>query len=156
MDIEKVTYKDYSTCDPNFINGVEFLARGLIAQAAHCFELAYERVNYRDIHHNKYASFCGYARVLSGGDRGGLSLCREVARNERYDGDVFLNLAKSEWFFKGRKRTVAALKNGLLVDYMHPGLRELRRSLGTRKRSPIIFLPRAHTLNNALGKLFRK
>lgn len=156
MDIEKVTYKDYSLCDTNFINGVEFLSLGLISPAAHSFELAYEQVKYQDIHHNKYASFCGYTRVLSGGDRGGLALCREVARNELYDGDVFFNLAKSEWYFKGRKRTIAALRDGLKVDFMHPGLRELRESLGVRKKPPIMFLPRGHLLNSSLGKLLRK
>ena len=156
MDIEKVTYKDYSLCDPDFIEGIGLLAQGLTTQAAHCFELAYEKVTYHDIYHDKYASFCGYLRVLSRGDRGGLALCREVARSELYDGDVFFNLAKAEWFFKARKRTVGALRDGLEVDFMHPGLRELRDSLGARKRAPIVFLPRSHTLNNGLGKLFRK
>ena len=156
MDIKKVTYKDYSLCDPSFTEGIELLAQGLIAQAAHCFELAYEKVTYSDIYHDKYASFCGYLRVLSGGDRGGLSLCREVARSELYDGDVFYNLARAEWYFKARKQTVSALRDGLKVDFMHPGLRELRKSLGVRKRAPIIFLPRTHALNNGLGKLFRK
>jgi len=156
MNVEKVTYKDYSLCDLNFIKGVEFLAQGHIAQAAHYFALAHEQVTHQDIHYNRYASFCGYARVLNGGDRGGLSLCREVARRELYDGDVFFNLAKAEWYFKARKRTVGALKDGLRVDFMHPGLRELRNNLGVRKRAPIVFLPRAHALNNGLGKLFRK
>jgi len=156
MNIEKVTYKDYSLCDPNFIKGIELLAQGGITQAAHCFELAYEQVKYQDVHHNKYASFCGYARVLNGGDRGGLSLCREVARRELYDGDVFFNLAKAEWFFKARKRTIGALKEGLKIDFMHPGLRELRNNLGVRKKAPIMFLPREHAFNNGLGKLLRK
>jgi len=156
MNIEKVTYKDYSLCDPNFRQGIDLLVDGLIVQAAHCFELAYERVTYKDMHHNKYASFCGYARVLNGGDLGGLSLCREVARRELYDGDVFFNLAKAEWFFKARKRTINALREGLKVDFMHPGLRELRNALGVRKKAPIMFLPREHVLNNGLGKLLRK
>ncbi len=37
MNIEKVTYKDYSLCDPNFMQGIDLLVEGLIAQAAHCF-----------------------------------------------------------------------------------------------------------------------
>jgi len=156
MNIEKVTYKDYSLCDPNFMQGIDLLVEGLIAQAAHCFELAYEQVTYKNVHYNKYASFCGYTRVLNGGDRGGLSLCREVARRELYDGDVFFNLAKAEWFFKARKQTVSALREGLRVDFMHPGLRELRNALGVRKKAPIMFLPRKHVLNNGLGKLLRK
>ena len=48
MNIEKVTYKDYSLCDANFIQGIELLAQNLIAQAAHCIELAYEQAKYQD------------------------------------------------------------------------------------------------------------
>lgn len=155
MSVEKITYKDYSLCSPNFINGIEFLKRGMVVQASHCFELAYEQTSYSDIHYNKYASFCGYVRVLNG-DRGGLSICREVARNELYDGDVFYNLAKAEWCFKDRKRTVHALIQGMEVDYMHPGMREFRKDLGIRKKTAIGFLPRNHALNNKVGKLFRK
>lgn len=156
MNIKIATYKDYSQCEPNFINGMEFLARGLLGQAAHCFEMAYEKISYNDLHFTKYASFCGYLRVLSAGDRGGLSLCREVAAKELYDGDVFYNLAKSEWYFKNRKNTHIALYKGLKVDSTHPGLKELSAMIGVRKYKPIGFLPRRHMLNNALGKLMRK
>jgi len=155
MSIEKVTYKDYSQCSPNFINGIEFLKRGMMAQAAHCFEMAYEQVSYKDLHYNKYASFCGYLRVLNG-DRGGLSICREVARNELYDGDVFYNLARCEWHYKDRKRTVMVLNHGLEIDGGHPGLREFRQSLGVRRKTLIPLLPRNNVLSNKIGKLFRK
>jgi len=150
-----VTNKDYSLCNPNFINGIEFLKRGMVSQAGHCFEMAYEKISYNDINYNRYASFCGYTRVLNG-DRGGLSICREVACNELYDGDVFFNLAKSEWYFKDRKRTINTLQQGLEIDCMHPGMRDFSNELCMRKKSAIGFLPRNHALNNALGKLFRK
>lgn len=155
MSIESVTYKDYSLCSPNFINGIEFLKRGMISQARHSFEVAYEQTTYNDIHYNKYASFCGYARVIAG-DRGGLSICREVAKNELYDGDVFFNLAKSEWYFKDRKRTVDTLLQGMEIDKMHPGMRELCQQVCLRKKTAIGFLPRNNLINNKLGRLFRK
>lgn len=155
MSAEQVTYKDYSLCSPHFINGVEFLKRGMLVQAAHCFEMAYEQTSYSDTFYSKYASFCGYTRVLNG-DRGGLSICREVARNERKDGDVFYNLARLEWHFNDRKRTVSVLSEGLQVDAMHQGMCDLQQSLGVRKKKPIIFLPRNNPLNNRVGKLFRR
>ncbi len=155
MDIEYVTYQDYSQCSPNFINGVEFLKRGMLSQASHCFEMAYEQIPYSDLHYNKYASFCGYARVLNG-DRGGLSICREVARSEMYDGDVYYNLAKSEWHFRNRKKTVDSLELGLGVDDKHPGLVEFRQSLGIRRKVILAPLPRNNALINKIGKLFRK
>ncbi len=155
MSVESVTYSDYSLCDPNFINGVEFLKRDMILQAHHCFELAYEQVSYSDLHYNKYASFCGYTRVLSG-DRGGLMICREVIANELYDADIFYNLAKSEWVYKNRKRTVEALLKGLIVDSAHPGIKNLCKTMCLRKRAVIRFLPRDNVLNSFIGKLFRK
>ena len=151
----KIAYKDYSNCSPHFINGVEFLKRGMVSQASHCFEMAYEQVSYSDQYYTKYASFCGYARVLSG-DRGGLSICREVARNELHDGDVHYNLAKSEWQFHDRRRTIDVLEKGLEIDVVHPGMLDFRQSLGIRKRKPITFLARDNLLNNKLGKLFRR
>jgi len=153
--MKKITDKDYSYCSPHFINGIEFLRRGMVAQASHCFEMAYEQVSYSDKNYNKYASYCGYARVLNG-DRGGLSICREVARNEMSDGDVFYNLAKSEWQFHDRKRTVGVLQRGLEVDALHNGMKKFRESLGVRKKVPILFLSRDNVLNKKLGKFFRK
>jgi len=155
VDIDHVTYRDYSQCSADFINGVEFLKRGMLVQASHCFEMAYEQVPYSDLHYNKYASFCGYTRVLNG-DRGGLSICREVARNEMYDGDVYYNLAKSEWYFKNRKRTIVSLDLGMGIDDKHPGLRDFRQSLGVRRKILIGPLPRNNILINKIGKLFRK
>lgn len=63
----------------------------MLGQASHCFEMAYEQVLYNDNYYNKYASFCGFVRVLMG-NRGGLSICRDVARNELSGGDVFIIL----------------------------------------------------------------
>jgi hypothetical protein len=155
MSSRQAQGNDYSHCNPDFINGVEFLKRGMVTQASHCFELAYEKVSYSDVHYSKYASFCGYARVICG-DRGGLTICRDVARNESRDGDVFYNLAKSEWYLKDRKRTVSSLLQGMNIDEAHSGIHELCKEVCMRKKNIINFLPRNNSINNMLGKLFRK
>lgn len=147
-------YEDFSSCCNDFVEGIEYLRDRAIPQAVERFQLAYQSVGRSDIYHNKYASYCGLARVLSG-DKGGLDLCRNVARSEIHDGDVFLNLARAEWFHKHRKNTVVALKKGLQIDNRHPGLRQMREQMGIRQRSPLPFLPRSHKLNQALGKLMR-
>jgi hypothetical protein len=147
-------YEDFSTCCTDFVEGIEYLRDRAIPQAVERFQLAYQSVGRNDIYHNKYASYCGLARVLSG-DKSGLDLCRSVARSEIHDGDVFLNLARAEWFHKNRKNTVVALKKGLQIDNRHPGLRLMREQLGIRQRCPLPFLPRSHKLNQALGKLMR-
>jgi len=82
-------------------------------------------------------------------------MCRQAIGNELHDGDVYLNLARAEWFYENRRATVIALKKGLQVDNRHPGLRQMREQLGVRQRSALPFLPRTHPLNQALGRLLR-
>ena len=147
-------YEDFSSCCDEFVAGVEHLKERSMPSAVSSFQKAYDAVDRSDIYHNKYASYSGLSRVLSG-DKTGLTLCREASRNEIYDGDVYLNLAIAEWFCGNRKQTVVALKRGLDVDNRHPGLRLMREQLGIRQRSPLPFLPRTHPLNQALGKLMR-
>lgn len=151
----KPVYEDFSTCSDDFVDGVAYLKEHAIPKAVESFQHAFESVDRSDAYRNKYASFCGLARVLSG-DAGGLNLCREAARAEFHDGDVFLNLARAEWFFENRKNTIIALKKGLTIDNRHPGLRTMREQLGLRVKSPLPFLPRSHPLNHTLGKLMRK
>jgi hypothetical protein len=150
----QAVYEDFSSCCDQFVEGVEHLKDRSMPKAVQSFQIAYESVERSDIYHNKYASYCGLSRVLSG-DRTGLELCREAARGEVHDGDVYLNLARAEWFVQNRKNTVVVLKKGLQVDNRHPGLRQMREQMGIRQRSPLPFLPRSHPLNHALGKLMR-
>ncbi len=151
----QVVYEDFSSCCDEFVEGIEHLKERALLKAMERFQRAYDSVGRSDVYRNKYASYCGLARVLSG-DRSGLMLCREAADDEIHDGDVFLNLARAEWFYKNRKNAVIALKKGLQVDNRHPGLRRMREQLGTRIRCPLPFLPRSHPLNHALGKLLRR
>lgn len=150
-----VVYEDFSSCCDDFVEGVSLLKDRAMPKAASRFQKAYESVDRTSVYHNKYASYCGLARVLSG-DSAGLEMCRKAAEGELHDGDVFLNLARAEWFYENRKATVIALKKGLQIDNRHPGLRLMREQLGVRRRSALPFLPRSHPLNQALGKLLRQ
>jgi len=148
------TYGDISQYCKEFKVGVSLLDINASEKAQNFFQLAYESVSYNDLYHNKYASFCGLSRILNG-DIAGLQLCREAARNEMHDADVFLNLARAEWQLKRRMNTVVALEQGLGVDRQHPGIHKMRQDLGFRKRKFFPVLDRSHPINNALGKLFR-
>lgn len=150
----KAVYENFSSCCMDFIDGIEHLKNRSVLKATQSFRLAYESVDRKNVYYNKYASYCGLSRVLSG-DCTGIAMCREAANREYYDGDVFLNLARAEIFLKNRKNTVITLKKGLKLDNRHPGLREIRKQLGVRSRSPLPFLPRSHHLNQAIGKLMR-
>lgn len=141
-------------CD-EFKVAVDFFYNKSIAEALHYFQLAYESVNRHHIYHNKYASYCGVVRSYNG-DRGGLRLCREVALNEKRDGDVFLNLARAEWHFRNRKKTIAALDQGRQIDAVHPGILTMREALGVRRHRILPVLARNHAVISFLGKWRRK
>lgn len=148
-------YGDLSSYCDEFRVAIDLLTIQSTEKALHFFQLAYESVNQSDIYHNKYASYCGFVRLLCN-DIGGLELCREAARNEKRDADVFLNLARAEWHFRNRKKTIAALENGLQIDRRHPGILDMMQQLGVRKRKVLPLLDRNHKLNNFMGKLLRK
>ena len=119
------------------------------------FQLAYESVNYSDVYHNKYASYCGLVRFLNG-DMAGLLLCQEAAKHEYQDADVYLNLARAELKLKRRKNAINALDQGSKIDAEHVGIKKMRELLGVRKRKFIPLLDRDNLFNNSIGKLFRK
>lgn len=118
------------------------------------FKCAYQQSPHDDFYHNKYASYLGLTRFLTG-DGSGLELCRDIASQENFDGDVFLNLAYAEWVNKNRARTIDVLEKGLLVDQFHPGLNRFKKRLGARQKTAFEFIPRDSFLNVALGKLAR-
>ena len=151
----RYTYKDNSLYCREFQQAAILFSNNSLDEAAHLFQLAYESVNLSDLYHNKYASFCGLLRVLRG-DYGGLTLCRDAARSEYFDGDVFLNLARAERLLSSRKKAVAAINQGLSIDKNHPGLLKMQKELGVRQRNPIPVLSRQNYLNCMIGKILRK
>lgn len=155
IDGMPLVYGDLSPYCNDFKVAVDLFYSKATIKALHHFQIAYESVNRNNVYHNKYASFCGLVRVING-DRGGLPLCREVALNEKCDGDVLLNLARAEWYFQNRKNTIQALHKGRQIDALHPGIIKMREELGIRKHKVLPGLTRNHALNSFLGKLRRK
>jgi hypothetical protein len=155
MSFQKDVYENNDEHCVEFTQGLKKLKDYSIHNALEHFQLAYESVSSIDLYHNKYASFCGLLRVLSG-DRGGLSLCRDAVRSERYDGDVYLNLACVEWHMRSRRKSVMAIEKGLKIDKRHPGLKKMKSQIGFREKNTIPFLARNNPVNKVLGKLKRK
>jgi len=155
MSLLEATYNDYSHCCDNFKQGIEFLENRSISNANKSFQLAFKSINIDHALHNTYLSYSGLAKTLDG-DLHGVDLCRQAVNSEYSNGDVFLNLARVEWFCENRKNTVVALQTGLDIDYQHGGLRLLQKKIGVRKRKPIPFLSRNHFINQKLGRIFRK
>jgi len=151
----KTIYSDYSTCCYDFIVGIEYLNQRSITKAVNHFSLACSLTPRQDYNFNKYQSYLGLANVLSG-NQAGLLLCQQAIENEEADGDLYLNLARAEWFYRNRLATVKALNKGLAIEADHVGLIEMRDYLGVRRSNPVVFLPRQHYVNCLLGKMLRK
>jgi len=154
MIVENNNSCQYQHCD-DFTQGLNFLKAHSLPQALLNFRSAYNAVPYNDSYHNKYASYCGLARVLNG-DKSGVELCRDAARQEMKDGDVFLNLAYAEWFMNSRKRSIGVLEKGLSIDSDHRGLNIFQNHLGKRAEPILSFVARDSFLNKTLGKIIRK
>lgn len=147
-------FNDYSSCHSSFSEGIFSLESRDIDRAAECFYSAL--VSVPEVHPNyrRYVSYYGMARVLQGQDDG-IQFCRKAVADKVRDGDLYLNLARVEWFLNNRRNTVLALQDGLAMDEKHEGLSLMWLRIGQRKRKPVFFLPRGNLVNNMIGRLLR-
>lgn len=83
----------------------------------------------------------------------GLALCERAIEMEFYNTENHFNLARTYMLLESRKKAIQAVRAGLRVDPQDGRLRALMRELGLRKRPPIPFLDRSHTINRWLGSL---
>jgi hypothetical protein len=139
----------------DFISGMKCFRNEDWEGALIFFRTAQEQAEIDDIYKKRYTSFHGLARVHSG-DRNGVKLCREAAVGERYDAEVYYNLAVAEHTLGFRESACTALRRGLAIDASHAGLQRLSQQLQLREQRPLLpGLPREHIFNRILGTFFR-
>lgn len=98
----------------------------------------------------------GYALALAlvrGQFLGAVELARAAVRQEFYNPDLYLSLARIYLAFDCRAEAVRYLRRGLMVDPENERLRRKLADLGVRRRPAIRFLPRGHLINRMLGRL---
>jgi len=138
----------------DFITGLKCFRNEDWEGALGFFRAAAEGADIGDVYKKRYTSFHGLTRVQMG-DRNGVKLCREAAVSERYDAEVFHNLAVAENKLGFRESACTALRRGLSIDAGHAGLQRLAREFGLREQRGVISaLPREHMLNRILGWFF--
>lgn len=138
-----------------YINAKDALEAKDYKAAERAFKLVLDSMNEHDDLHNSVQSYYGLSQVLNE-NIDGLLLCRDVASNEVFDGDVFLNLACAEWHSYNRRRAIDAIRHGIKIDAEHKQLNHACARLDRRKRCCFGFLPRSHRLNHFFGRLFRR
>ncbi len=84
---------------------------------------------------------------------GAVELARGAIRQEFYNPELYLNLARIYLAFDFKAEAVRFLKRGLMVDPESTTLQGSLAELGIRRRPPFRFLPRTHPANRLLGRL---
>jgi Flp pilus assembly protein TadD len=77
--------------------------------------------------------------------------CESAAKQEFFNPDLYLNLAKIYLCFGRRSEALRYLRRGQMIDPGHSDIRGMIKSLGKRRLPIVPFLPRRHALNRALG-----
>lgn len=79
------------------------------------------------------------------------TLCESAAKQEFFNPEVYLNLARVYLRFGRRSEALRYLRRGQMIDPGNVAICETMAELG-RRRLPIVpFLPRRHPVNRALG-----
>jgi hypothetical protein len=139
----------------DFVSGLKCYRNEDWEGALGFFRSADDQAEMDDIYQNRYTSYHGLARVHMG-DRNGVKLCRKAAVGERFDAEVYYNLALAEHKLDFRESACTALRRGLTIDASHAGLQRLKQEFRLREQRALIpGLRRDHFLNRMLGRLFR-
>ncbi len=102
----------------------------------------------------RYRSSYALALALVRGQfMGAVELGRAAIREEFYNADLYLNLARIYLAFGFKAEAVRFLRRGLMVDPDHERIGRKLCELGVRRRPPIRFLPRDHPLNRIVGRV---
>ena len=103
---------------------------------------------------SRYYSYLGYGMALREKRVAeGIKLCRFAIKQEFYQPENYVNLARTCLLAKRRGDAYKAVRRGLKVDPNFPELRELHAKLGVRKRPIVPFFSRANLFNHLFGRL---
>ncbi len=85
-----------------------------------------------------------------------LALCRSAAKEEFFNSDLYLNLARVHLAFGFKAEAIRYLRRGLMIDPRSDVLGAELRQLGMRRGPVLGFLRRGHSVNRWLGVLRRR
>ena len=78
-------------------------------------------------------------------------LARASLRQEFYNAELYMNLARIYLAHDFKAEAVRILRRGMMVDPQNRRIVRALESLGLRRRPPLPSLPRGHMLNRLLG-----
>ena len=138
------------TAEEHFRRGEEDLAEGRRDLALEHFRAAHRL----DPMSPRYRSHFGLVLGLVERrlDRA-LELCRSAAREEFFQPAHYHNLARLHLAFGFKAEAIRYLRRGLMIDPDNEAIGAALRSMGVRRRPPLMFLRRQNFLNRWLGRL---
>jgi tetratricopeptide (TPR) repeat protein len=86
----------------------------------------------------------------------GLELCRLAVKDEFFNPELYLNLARVHLAFGFKAEGLRYLRRGLMIDPSNEIIRNELDRLGRRQQPVLRFLPRRHPLNRLLGRVRRR
>jgi hypothetical protein len=102
----------------------------------------------------RYRSYYGLCQALRGGKvREGLRLCRDAAREEFFNPEMWLNLGRVELAANRRRAAYRAFVRGANLAPENGELQEHLSRMGIRRRPALPFLRRSNPLNVWMGRL---
>lgn len=78
--------------------------------------------------------------------------CESALKNDKYDGELYLNLGRVYLLSGRRGKAIQTFQRGLEEEPDHAELRRALREADRRARPVLSLLPRSHPLNVYLGK----
>jgi len=81
----------------------------------------------------------------------GIELCRSAAKQEFFQPEQYLNLARLHLAFGFKAEAIRYLKRGRMIDPSDARIAQELASLGLRHPPVLAFLPRRHPVNRWLG-----
>lgn len=81
------------------------------------------------------------------------TLCESAAKQEFFNPDLYLNLARVYLSVGRRPEALRYLRRGQMIDPGHIAIREAISDLGLRRLPIVPFLPRRHLVNRMLGSV---
>ncbi len=80
-----------------------------------------------------------------------VELCQSAAKQEFFNPDLYLNLARLYFGFGFKTEGIRFLRRGLMIDPGHAVILAMLDEFGDRRSPVLSFLPRRHRLNRCLG-----
>ena len=134
--------------DDAFARGHFALQEGHWAEAFEAFRAAHDR----DPGNARFRSYYGLGLgIVERRFEEAAELCGSAAKQEFFNPDMYLNLARLHLSFGFKSEGVRFLRRGRMIDPGHEEIVGELRKLGQRGRPALPFLPRSHALNRWCG-----